>query len=138
MMFPQVCITQKSSIEGVFSFLFVIFSLVFISHLYQQLFLCSFLLNHTSRLSSCKIILFLGCIFKFPTWQDLPNFFLLLLLLLLFFCPNFCLDRPFGFSAQRDFLFFSFSSLALTFAQTALLGFRPSGTFFSFLFLLWP
>ena len=43
-------------------------------HLYQHLFLWSFLLNHTSRLSPCKILFFLGYIFKFPTWWDLRLF----------------------------------------------------------------
>ena len=108
MMFPQVCITQKSSIGGVFDFFVVIFSLVFIGHLYQHLFLCSFILNHTSRLSSCKILLFLVCILKFPTWQDLPIFF----------------------------FFFFFFSLALTFAQTTLLGFQPSRVPFFFFFFV--
>ena len=102
MMFPQVCITQKSSIGGVSDFFVVIFSLVFIGHLYQHLFLCSFILNHTSKFSSCKIILFLGCILKFPTWQSFS------FLLLLLFGPNFCLDCPFEFLAQRAFYFFIF------------------------------
>ena len=101
MMFPQVCITQKSVFDEFSHFFVAIFSLIFIGHLYQHLFLNSFILNHTSRLSSCKILLFLGCMFKFPTWQDFPIF-----------------------------LFFFFFSLALTFAQTALLGFQPSGLFF--------
>ena len=42
-----------------FLFFVAIFSLVFNVHLYQHLFLNSFILNHTSRLSSCKILLFL-------------------------------------------------------------------------------
>ena len=71
-------------------------------HLYQHLFLCSFILNHTSRLSSCKILLFFGCILKFPTWQSFS------FLLLLLFGPNFCLDCPFEFLAQQAFYFFIF------------------------------
>ena len=131
---PKYALLKNQVFEEFSHFFVAIFSLVFIGHLYQHLFLSSFILNHTSRLSSCKILLFLGCILKFPTWQDFSNFsFLLLLLLLLFFGPNFCLDRPFGFSAQRTFFFFFFFFfLALTFAQIALLGFQLSGLFFFF------
>ena len=132
MMFPQVCITQKSVFDEFSHFFVAIFSLIFIGHLYQHLFLSSFILNRTSRLSSCKILLFLGCILKFPTWQDFPIF---LFFFFFFFGPNFCLDCPFGFSAQRAYflLLFFFFALALALTQTTLLGFQPSGLFF-FLF----
>ena len=133
MMFPQVCITQKLVLEEFSHFFVAIFSLVFIGHLYQNLFLSPFILNHTSRLSSCKILLFLGCILKFPTWQDFPIF-----LFFFFFFLTFVQTAFLGFQPSGLFFFFFFF-LALTFAQTALLGFQPSGLlFFSFLFFLWP
>ena len=110
MMFPQACITQKSSIGGVFPFLICHLLTSLHWSLVSTFVLCSFLLNHTFRLSSCKILFFLGCIFKFPTWWDLPLF-----------------------------LFFFFFSLALTFSQTALLGFQPSKLlFFSFFIFFFP
>ena len=108
MMFPQVCITQNQVFKEFSHFFVAIFSLIFIGHLYQHLFLSSFILNHNSRLSSCKILFF------FRLHLQVFN--------LLGFYP---------------FLFFS---LALTFAQTALLGFQPGKLlfFFFFFFFFWP
>ena len=110
-----------------FLFFVAIFSLVFNVHLYQHLFLSSFILNHTSRLSSCKSFLFLGCIFRFPTWWDFPIYFF-------FFGPNFCLDRPFGFSAQQaSFFFWPYLLPRLFFWVFSLVGF-----FFFFFFFFGP
>ena len=108
-MFSKYALLKNQVLENFSHFFVVIFSLAFIGHLYQHLLLSSFILNHTSRLSYCKILFFLGCILKFPTWQDFPIFLF--------------------------FFFFFFFSLALTFAQIALLGFQPSGLFF---FFFWP
>ena len=101
---PKYSLLKNQVLEEFSHFFVAIFSLIFIGHLYQHLLLNSFILNHTSRLSSCKILLFLGCILKFPTWWDFPFFF---------------------------FFFY----LALTFAYTALLGFKPSGLSFLLFFI---
>ena len=67
--FPKYALIKNQVLEDFSHFFVAIFSLIFIGHLYQHLlFLSSFILNHTSRLSSCKIILLLGCIIKFSTW----------------------------------------------------------------------
>ena len=129
MMFPQVCITQKSVFDEFSHFFVAIFSLIFIGHLYRHLLLNSFILNHTSRLSSCKFFSFqvassnsqLGRIFQFFFSSSSSSLAL-----------TFAQTALLGFqpSGPIFFFFFFFFALALALTQTALLGFQPSGLFF--------
>ena len=130
MMFPQVCITQKSSIGGVFSFL----CCHLLTNLHWSLVsTLAFKLIHLESYLQTFILQNYSLFRLHPQVSHLVGFFFSFF----FFGPNFCLDRLFGFSAQQaSFLFFSFLffSLALTFAQTALLGFQPNGLSFLFFF----
>ena len=140
MMFPKYALLKNQILEEFSHFFVAIFSLIFIGHLYQHLLLNSFILNHTSRLSSCKILLFLGCMFKFPTWQDFPIFLFFFFFFFFFFslALTFAQTALLGFQPSGLLFFFLFFFLALTFAQTALLGFQPSrlSFFFSFFFFV--
>ena len=69
------CNVGRVVLEEFSHFLVAIFSLIFIGHLYQHLlFLSSFILNHTSRISSCKLILFLGCDIASNQWVGYSGF----------------------------------------------------------------
>ena len=128
MMSPKYALLKNQVFKEFSHFFVAIFSLIFIGHLYQHLFLSSFILNHNSRLSSCKILFFFRLHLQvFNLLGFFPFLFfslaltfaqtallgfqpsgLLFFSFLFFFGPNFCLDRPFGFSAQRAFFLFFF------------------------------